>query len=70
MVHQYEPNFPHRLNKNGFYESICTLCNLTIASARHEAQLRQYEQGHTCSPVRLVQVGRYPYVSDATVLQR
>jgi hypothetical protein len=53
MDSQFRLNFPHRLNPNGFYDSICTTCHLTIASARSEAQLELLEGEHRCSPIRL-----------------
>jgi hypothetical protein len=56
MFTQSSPNFPHRHNINGYYDSICTTCHLTIASARSEAQLDDYERKHTCNPIRLYQL--------------
>ena len=50
MVHQYKPNFPHRFNADGSYDSICTLCRLTVATARIEAELSQFEHNHACNP--------------------
>jgi hypothetical protein len=45
--------FPHRLNKNGFFDSICPECCLTIASTRDESALINYEIDHVCNPIRL-----------------
>jgi hypothetical protein len=59
MVHQYRPNFPHRFNADGSYDSICTLCHLTVATAKTEAHLLQHERSHKCDPVRLYQVSQY-----------
>jgi hypothetical protein len=70
MVHSPMPRFPHRLNKNGLYESICAECQLTIASARVEFELAYYEVDHVCNPVRLFQLGRYPDVTDGATIQR
>ncbi|MGD0737111.1 MAG: hypothetical protein ABR976_18410 [Terracidiphilus sp.] len=56
MRPQQQPNFPHRLNRNGFHDSICTRCHLTIASARNEADLASLEQIHVCNPIRLYQL--------------
>jgi hypothetical protein len=70
MVHQYKPNFPHKLNKHGFYDSVCTLCNLTIASAKNEGHLAQYEADHTCNVIRLFRIGRFPFLSGLRALQR
>jgi hypothetical protein len=59
MVHQYTPNFPHRFNADGTYDSICTLCHLTVASVKIEAELSQHEQSHICTPLRLMDVSEY-----------
>lgn len=56
MVYQYRPNFPHRLNADGSYNSICTLCHMTVARTKIEAELSQYEQNHKCSLVRFDQL--------------
>jgi hypothetical protein len=56
MLPQEQPNFPHRFNSNGFYDSICTRCHLTIASARKESDLAFLEQSHVCNPIRLYQL--------------
>ncbi len=55
-------HFPHVHNLNGTHDSVCARCHLTIASAKHEAQLNPYEQAHRCDPVRLYQFsqGRTP----------
>jgi hypothetical protein len=59
MVHQYSPNFPHRFNPDGTYDSICTLCHLTVARVKTEAELSQHEQSHKCIPLRLMEVSEY-----------
>jgi len=56
MVHQYRPNFPHRFNPDGLYVSICTLCHMTVAQTKIEAELPQHERSHKCSLVRLDQL--------------
>jgi len=53
MVHEYKPNFPHRLNMSGSYDSICTVCHLTVATANRERELVQRERSHKCDPIRL-----------------
>jgi hypothetical protein len=59
MVHQYTPNFPHRFNADGSYDSVCTLCHLTVARVKTEAELSQHEQSHTCKPLRELVVSEY-----------
>jgi hypothetical protein len=56
MVQQFWPNFPHRLNADGSYDSICTLCRLTVATAKAEDDLARHERKHECNPVRLYQL--------------
>jgi len=40
--------YPHRRNKDGFYDSICLTCFLTVAHANTEAELRKQEMAHAC----------------------
>jgi hypothetical protein len=51
------PFFPHRLNSNGSYDSICLTCFATIANAREVADLEVYDQSHVCDPLVLLQRG-------------
>jgi len=60
MVHQWRTNFPHRFNADHTYDSICTICHMTVARERNEAELAQHEQSHSCSPLRLYQLSEYP----------
>jgi hypothetical protein len=48
--------FPRRRNEDGSYDSICPACFVTVAAASNEEQLRSYELGHICDPVRLAEV--------------
>jgi hypothetical protein len=45
--------FPHRLNSDGDFESVCPDCFLTISSQHVESELRSPEQNHFCDPVLL-----------------
>ena len=45
--------FPHRHNKDGSYDSICTTCLATVASVEKESQLAPLEATHVCDPVNL-----------------
>jgi hypothetical protein len=69
MVHQYKPNFPHRYNEGGSFDSICTLCHLTVATAKVEAALSLYERSHKCDPVRIYEVSPYLPTPDAIEIQ-
>jgi hypothetical protein len=60
MAHQVRPTFPHRHNRNGIVDSICSDCLVTIASAKDEDELARLEQAHVCDPVRLYQLGADP----------
>ena len=42
--------YPHRLNAEGSYDSICRRCFRTVARAETEAELRAYEAKHICDP--------------------
>jgi hypothetical protein len=56
MLPHQRRTFPHRLNPNGSYDSICTECHLTVASSRDEAVLAQHELEHVCNSSRLYQL--------------
>ena len=42
--------FAHRENLDGTFDSICTYCFQTIASAKEESKLQLAEQKHVCEP--------------------
>jgi hypothetical protein len=42
------PFFPHRLNQDGSYDSICLRCCSTIATARLASELDEFDLAHTC----------------------
>jgi hypothetical protein len=56
MLPYQRRTFPHRLNPNGSYDSICTECHLTVASSSDEAGLAGHERDHACNPIRLYQL--------------
>jgi hypothetical protein len=56
-------NFPHRTNKDGSYDSICTRCLTTIATVSAEPELARHERNHTCNPIRLYQLREYPHLA-------
>jgi len=50
--------FPHRHNRNGSHDAICTVCLATVASAINEGELARHEVIHVCDPMRLSQLAR------------
>ena len=56
MSIQTKPTFRHRHNRDGLIDSICCECIVTLASARIERGLTQYEEVHVCDPARLHQL--------------
>lgn len=50
MTYQAKPTFPHRHNKDGTVDSICSECLLTVATVRDERELTQHEEVHVCDP--------------------
>lgn len=48
------PQFPHRHNKDGTWDSICPYCYLTVACRDTEEQLKQDEAKHDCVELALV----------------
>jgi hypothetical protein len=48
--------FPHRCNRDGSYDSMCTLCFATVASSETEEELSEAEASIfviECSSVRM-----------------
>jgi hypothetical protein len=60
MDSQKISRYPHRLNRDGSCESICTVCLATIASVANEADLAHHEDEHVCSQARLNDLCKYP----------
>ena len=61
MTYQAKPTFPHRYNKDGTIDSICSECLLTVATVRVERELMQHEEVHVCNPLRLHQLRADPF---------
>jgi len=57
MAYEIRPTFPHRHNRDGMVDSICSECLATIASTSNEHDLERHEQAHVCDPIRLCQLG-------------
>ncbi|MGD0914443.1 MAG: hypothetical protein ABR928_21325, partial [Terracidiphilus sp.] len=45
----------HRFNADGSFDSICTLCLETVATAKIEAELSRHERVHVCNAIRMYQ---------------
>ena len=61
MTYQAKPTFPHRHNRDGTVDSICSECLLTVATVSVERELTQHEEAHVCNPLRLHQLGADPF---------
>jgi len=48
-----KPQFPHRHNNDGTFDSICDTCYSTIARVKVEDELLPFERRHVCDPVNL-----------------
>jgi hypothetical protein len=46
--------FPHRINRDGTIDSICSRCYVTIGTSTTEADLERIEMTHVCEPGRLL----------------
>jgi hypothetical protein len=42
------PAFHHRHNSDGSYDSICSVCLITVASVRNKKELAEHEEIHAC----------------------
>jgi hypothetical protein len=56
MIPTASQKFPHRHNLDGSFDSICTVCLATVATARLEEQLYREESAHICDLVRLYHI--------------
>ncbi len=45
--------FPHRLNWDGSYDSICLKCFATVATTRTESELTAHDKNHACNHAML-----------------
>jgi len=54
--------YPHRLNAEGSYDSICRRCFRTVARAQAEAELQAYEAAHVCDPYRTTEYAQFDRV--------
>jgi|GEM_PF-2342740 hypothetical protein len=70
MFTQHIPGFPHRLTHDGYFDSVCNICMVTVASALYEDELAPYEFRHTCNPARITELGHYTSHSVLTNLPR
>jgi hypothetical protein len=43
-------SFPHKLNADGSFDSICPMCFRTVATAAQETELAALERKHQCDP--------------------
>ena len=55
MVFTLPPFFPHRRNRDGSFAPFPSMCLLTIANARIEADLAAHDKDHVCTPSILSQ---------------
>jgi hypothetical protein len=53
------PFFPHRLNPDGTYDSICLKCFATIARCLTSEELNAYDVAHSCNETGKVRIGPY-----------
>jgi hypothetical protein len=55
MFSQTAVFYPHRLNSDGSFESICLTCFATFATAETESELLEYDKRHICEPTTVSQ---------------
>ncbi len=51
--------YPHRLNKDGSFDSICPTCFMTVAAAKSEIELVEYDANHICESSLLAERGMF-----------
>lgn len=50
----YSTAYPHRLNEEGSYDSICRACFATVIRGKAEDELAAYEEVHICDPIHML----------------
>jgi hypothetical protein len=58
MAALLRPHFPHRHNNDGSFDSICSVCYVTVASVANESELPPEESMHKGDPIRLYQASQ------------
>jgi hypothetical protein len=53
MAHKTTTLFPHRLNRDRSFDSICPVCFATIANEKSEINLAAFDRNHVCDPAVL-----------------
>jgi hypothetical protein len=51
MALKFPTLFPHRLNRDRSFDSICPICFATIANEKSESDLAEFDRDHVCDPV-------------------
>jgi hypothetical protein len=54
-----ETEYPHRRNRDGTWDSICTKCFLTVARCKTESDLAEFEKAHICNSAFLADRGHF-----------
>jgi hypothetical protein len=54
-----EIGYPHRLNRDGTWDSICKKCFHTIANCKTERELADFEKAHVCNQSTPAEHGYY-----------
>ena len=62
-----DSHFPHRLNPDGTFDSICPICFVTVARRDSESALVEFERAHACDP-SLISVRRKMVAGDPGTL--
>jgi hypothetical protein len=67
MGWQTRPHFPHRQNRDGSFDSICTICFATVATVIGESELARHEEAHICDPFWAGMPVKFPVSSVRSV---
>ena len=59
------PNYPHRQNPDGSFDSICPACFATVANAKDVTELNIYEKKHICDGAFLADRGVFGHPSTS-----
>jgi hypothetical protein len=52
-------HYPHRLNSDGSFDSICPMCYATVGRSVAEAGLAEHDMAHVCDPSSIAERGAF-----------
>ena len=65
VITQSNSLYPHRLNRDGSFDSICLICFMTVSTSKIESELDKSDANHICESSFLAERGMNIYPRHA-----